>query len=67
MSATPANKLASQFFHRPPKVRSTALFQNPCQINHLAKYVGPDVFHPRIAAMEKPSQLGFSPPPVAAP
>jgi len=36
-------------FHRPPKVRSTALSQNPCQINGLAKYVVNYAFHPRIA------------------
>jgi len=60
-----AKMVVDDHFHRPPKVWPAALFENPCQINGMAKYATGCVFHPRIAAMEKLSQLNFSP--VAAP
>ena len=62
-----AKTVAGHHFHRPPNRRPAAYFENPCQINGLAKTCGAASFHPRIAAMGKPNRFGFSPPPVAAP
>ena len=61
-----AKTVAGHHFHRPPNRRPAAYFENPCQINGLAKSAVNCAFHPRIAAPQNANRLAFSPPPVAA-